>query len=330
MTTATLDRLAARPIKLITPYPKEWPAERFLRFDRQDGKPRFGNVEHLQIEITNHCNLHCVECPQRLMDRRRQWMDIDVLETLFAKVLHPYQFDTIIPHKDGESLMHPHIKEIISALSGVHKGKFVLYTNGTLFTKDFYDHIRTLDNKFEVFMSFHQVGFSGQQKFKHGCTETKEYDTTEADEALLACLRESSENVDFAISSHLTPFVDHGKMQAWEAKWKAVAAQYPKLKGVHLNSAINPWGGHMKDMATVGFEECPYGDAKHMFVGVTGSILPCCIDLNEDLVIADLMTDSVEEIIVSREDFYRRVAIPKLRKPRCVECLSGCGSGGCQ
>lgn len=325
--TAVMER---SPIALTPTFPKVWPADRFARFDRQDDKPRLGNVEHLQIELTNHCDLQCVECPQRLMNRRREWMGMGVLEAIFEKLLQPFQFETIIPHKDGESLLYPHILPAIRTMSQVHKGKFVIYTNGTHFTKEFYDVIRTLDNKFQVFMSFHQIGFSGREKFKQGCTETREYSTDEAGAALMACLAEPSENVEFAISSHLTPFVDHAKMEGWKRHWDGVAEQYPTLTGVHLNTAINPWGGHMKDMATVEFQECPYGDAAHMFVGVTGSVLPCCIDLNEDLVIADLMRDSIDEIVVSREDFYRRVAIPSLRKPRCVECLGGCGTtGGC-
>lgn len=323
--TTLIDRT---PITVRPTLPKEWPAERFARFDRQDGKPRFGNVKHIQIEMTNNCDLQCVECPQRLMQRLRQWMTMDVLETIFAKILHSYEFDTIIPHKDGESLLYPHIKPAIQAMSNCHKGKFCIYTNGTHFTKDFYDFIRTLPNKFEVLMSFHQIGFTGKKWNQADCEETKDYSTEKAGNELMACLREPADNVEFIMSSHLTPYVDRAKMEDWLSHWNGVKAQYPKLTGVHLNPHINSWGGHMKELGTVGFEACPYGDAQHMFIGVTGSVLPCCIDLNEDLVIADLMTDSVDEILVRREDFYRRVAVPSLRKPRCVECLSGC-TGGC-
>lgn len=324
--TATIAAPLIRPT-----IPKEWPIHRFdeLLGESVPEPPRLPGLNHLQIEMTNHCDLQCVECPQRLMQRYRQWMTMDVYEAILAKVLMRYSFDTVIPHKDGESLLYPHIMPAIATMARVHRGKFTIYTNGTHFTKEFYDFIRTLPNRFEVFMSFHFVGFASK-RFDED--RTKDYDCSSGAEALMAALREPDEKIEFAVSSHVTKWVDVEKAEAWKHEWDDVAKTYTQLRGVHLNTNINPWAGHI-DAGTVSFPSCPYGDGGHLFVGVTGDVIPCCMDLNHELVQGNLMTDDMDAIMERRRQFYEDVAVPERRQPRCVTCLSanqnGCG-GGCQ
>lgn len=320
--TATFVRPATIPR-----LPKVWPQEHFdalLSQDRPASVPLEG-LNHLQIEMTNHCDLQCVECPQRLMNRYRQWMMPDVFEAILTRLLMRYEFETIIPHKDGESLLYPHIEAAIRTMARVHSGKFAIYTNGTHFTKAFYDFIRTLPNKFQVLMSFHFQGFESK---KADCSVVEAYSCDKGGAALMECLQEPAANVEFIISSHLHKYADRNFLDGWKTQWEAVAAQYPQLSAVHLNPHINPWAGHMEGYGTVSFPECPYGDGGHLFVGVTGNVLPCCMDLNEELGLGNLLDDDLDTILARRERFYADVAIPEKRQARCVTCLSGT-DGGC-
>lgn len=301
---------------------KRWDGERleYLRGRKWLHPEPVEGLRYLQVEMTNQCNLQCVECPQRLMVRPRQYMDMATFERVLD-LLERARFEAIIPHKDGESLLHPHIQDAITLMSHVQpEVKFVIYTNGTHFSKAFYDFARRLPNKFQVLVSYHFQGFRTRRP---DCEEIVQYDCEPAEAELRQCIADPAGNVELVLVSHVTPYSDAEQQNAWQARWAQVAANRPEvLSAVHLNRDINPWAGHI-DIGTTTFQVCPYDTGEHLFVGVTGNILPCCMDLNEELTIADLAQYDMEEIMELRRRFYYDVQRPKSRRPRCIACIGG-------
>ncbi len=83
----------------------------------------------LSIEVTNHCNLHCLVCPASTrMERQKGFID----ENLFQKIIDANaSLEFILPFQWGEPLLHPKIFELIRYASA--KGiRTMITTNGTI------------------------------------------------------------------------------------------------------------------------------------------------------------------------------------------------------
>lgn len=64
---------------------------------------------------------------------------------------------------------------------------------------------------------------------------------------------------------------------------------------------------------------CDYAYGQEFFVGVTGNIIPCCNDLEEELLIGSVKTMKPAEAIDALYEFYKQV--PKYRL--CQKCIGG-------
>ena len=88
-----------------------------------------------------------------------------------------------------------------------------------------------------------------------------------------------------------------------------------------MNSDINPWGGLIKQEHMSTFTGCPYGDGEHFFIGVTGNVIPCCIDLEEEIIFGNIMKDPKSEILERRNEFYQSLKEGPTRS-LCKRCLN--------
>ena len=90
---------------------------------------------------------------------------------------------------------------------------------------------------------------------------------------------------------------------------------------VHCNCAINPWTGRIEE-GTVKFNGCPYGDFGHWFFGVTGNVIACCLDLEEEIVLGNVMKDTPVELLLRTQTFYaqQRHAMEQKLRPVWAVC----------
>jgi radical SAM protein with 4Fe4S-binding SPASM domain len=84
---------------------------------------------HMQIELTNYCNLQCPVCPTgiRAVKRKPVAMDVDLFERLIDEV-GPYLL-TLSLWAWGEPLLHPELERILRA-ARKHDIAILLSTNG--------------------------------------------------------------------------------------------------------------------------------------------------------------------------------------------------------
>jgi hypothetical protein len=83
----------------------------------------------------------------------------------------------------------------------------------------------------------------------------------------------------------------------------------------------------MEDIATCHFGECPYDDFGHWFFGVTGNVVACCLDLEEEIVLGNVLHNTARDLFVRTEAFYaeqRRILEAKERHPlnTCRNCFN--------
>jgi len=175
--------------------------------------------------------------------------------------------------------------------------KIDIYSNGVLLPawakrgQDFFEFLATLPNKVRYMMSFHPLNHD---------YSLNDYQPTV--EYLWGVLRDPPKNVEFITVSHKSKWVPEAAQEWWRLIWEG----YPIT--VHKNCSINPWTGRMEDIATCHYNGCPYSDFGHWFFGVTGNVIACCLDLEEEIVLGNVLTHTPEDMFRETEQFYQDAA----------------------
>jgi|GEM_PF-4614387 len=271
---------------------------------------------NIQVELSTVCSLQCAECPQRLMKRERQFMSDEVfdevlgyineLENKEAKLGYP---PTVILHKDGEPLLHPTIKSKIGRISLMRpEFRLNLYTNGLKLTPEFIEFLSKLPNKIWLLVSFHFFNADGSENNYNKVTSILE-----------EALKKNYQNINFVFTSHVTRFCSEERLNEWINSWGKY--QDTGKWEIGLNKHINPWTGLIKEENCVTFDSCPYGDFGHLFIGVTGNVIPCCMMLEEDIIFGNIIVDSREVIYERAKIFYDNIRSKSVVPPICSRCM---------
>lgn len=256
------------------------------------------------------------------MERNRAFMDNEVWEAILNKYVVPYRHvnsfcpPTFIGHKDGEPLLNKRLDSRLSDIAAVAPDmKIDIYSHGLLLPKwkergqDFFEFLATLPNKVRYMMSYHPYNHDNSV---NDYRETVKY--------LKTVLQNPPSNVEFITVSHESKWVPKEVQDGWRYTWAGLPIT------VHCNTSINPWTGRMEDIATCHYNGCPYADFGHWFFGVTGNIIACCLDLEEEIVLGNVLTDNPVEMFAKTEAFYteqRRILEAKELHPRgvCRNCF---------
>ena len=258
---------------------------------------------NFQVELTSYCNLTCGYCPNRDMVREREFMSDKVWETILYKYIAPYRHlnaycpPTFIGHKDGEPLLNKKFPDQLRSLSAVAPDmKIDIYSHGLMLPvlakqgRDLFEFLATLPNQVRYMMSFHPRN--------HNNT-INDYESAVVP-YLRGVLNNPPRNVEFITVSHKSKWVSEDMQEAWRLTWHG----YPIT--VHKNCSINPWTGRMEDQATCHYNGCPYSDFGHWFFGVSGNVIACCLDLEEEIVLGNVLRDDPAEMFERTSVFYER------------------------
>jgi len=93
---------------------------------------------HLNLELTNHCQLDCACCPNRVIKRERGFLSWEVLGKIVEESRGKTK--TCHPHGLGEPLLHPELFEMLSYIKNAGI-KVWLATNAMLLTEDVSDKL---------------------------------------------------------------------------------------------------------------------------------------------------------------------------------------------
>ncbi len=272
---------------------------------------------NFQVETTSHCNLTCGYCPNRNMVRERTFISDEVWDAVLHKYVVPFRHinaftpPTFLPHKDGEILLNKRLPDRLLDLSvAAPDMKIDIYSHGLMLPtlakagRDFFEFLSTLPNQVRYMMSYHPRNHDDSV---NDYTQTIIY--------LRNVLRDPPKNVEFITVSHKSKWVPESDQLSWKAMWTGLPIT------VHCNTSINPWTGLMEDVATCHYNGCPYADFGHWFFGVTGNVIACCLDLEEEIILGNVLHDDPAEMFTKTEAFYaeqRRILDAKELHPRGV------------
>lgn len=250
------------------------------------------------METSNHCNFTCGICPNRDMQRKRRFMPDETWEAILNLYIVPYRHinsqtpPTAIFHKDSETLLDRKLPWRLRSLPP--DMTIDIYSNGVLLPalakrgEDFVELLASLPNRCRLMLSYHP----------------NNHDWSNNDYGpMVAYLKEvlrnrKPSNVEFITVSHKSTWVTEEVQESWRQVWDG----YPIT--VHKNCSINPWTGRMQDIATCKYNGCPYGDFSHWFFGCTGNVIACCMDLEEEIVLGNVLTHSPADMFTRTADFY--------------------------
>ena len=256
------------------------------------------------------------------MERERTFMSDEIWEAMLNLYIIPYRNvncfspPTFIPHKDGEPLLNKRLPDrLLDVARAAPDMKIDIYSHGLMLPKwrdrgqDFFEFLATLPNRVRYMMSFHPYNHDNPgNNYANTILYLKEV------------LRAPPKNVEFITVSHKSKWVSEAEQESWRRTWEG----YPIT--VHCNTDINPWTGLMEDIATCHYNGCPYADFGHFFFGVTGNVIACCMDLEEEIIFGNVLHDDPAEMFAKTEAFYaeqRRILEAKELHPRgvCRNCF---------
>jgi len=110
-----------------------------------DGFPR-----RITLELTNRCNLSCVFCPRRLMEKHQGFLELDLARKLIDEMAGNPPV-TLVPFFRGEPLLHPHWYAILSYARERGIGPIQFTTNATLMDREAVEGILDLGLDFISF-----------------------------------------------------------------------------------------------------------------------------------------------------------------------------------
>ena len=239
------------------------------------------NLEYknLQIELTNACNLSCVECPHRVMQRTVCNMSDDVFTKILNEFIVGKNIFGVILSKDGEPLINNRLTSYINRISDVNQTvKIDLYTNGLFLNKQFLVNLASKPNMSRVMITFHFYDACGQKNDYQPLTDL-----------LLEVLQIPMPKISFSLITHITKFVSTQELDDWKKFWTQVKLAN-KFDAIIVNPHINPWNGKVPEGNTWN-DVCAYGHGMDLFIGNTGNVLACCADLDEEIIFGNIMTE---------------------------------------
>lgn len=243
-------------------------------------------IDRCYIEITNTCNLDCHFCPKH--QRARRQLSAEEFDLLTDKVRGKVCF--LYFHLMGEPLLHPLLPQFITMAR--EKGfKTVLTSNGTLLHRAM-NLLDTLPHKVQLSLHSHESNARGE--LSSYMEEVMNFATQAAAKGTCVVLRLWNQGGMDKENELVMDYIAEYVPRPWKER---------------------PDGFRLCDNLYLEFDrkfEWPSANAssakrevfckallKQIGVLSDGSLVPCCLDHNGDVVLGNLFHQSLEEILSS-------------------------------
>ena len=314
-------------------------------------------IDRCYIEVTNVCNLNCDFCPKHRRQNRQ--LTIEEFDLLTDKIRGRVIF--LYFHLMGEPLLHPLLPDFIRIAR--EKGfRTVLTSNGTLLDKAL-NLLSSLPHK--VQLSLHSHESNGKGKLDEYINKVMQFAIPAAEQGTCVVLRLWNQGGRESENEQVMQLLEQYVKKPWrerpdgyrlcdnlylefDRKFQWPTTQEPPSsspEGEGLLDSIDPlndvfeqkevtknsslWGSPM----LITSEYVPkrgaevFCKALHKQIGVLadGSLVPCCMDHNGDIILGNLFTQSLDEILNSPR---AKAMIEGFRHHKATELLCrNCESG---
>jgi hypothetical protein len=272
----------------------------------------------LNIEPTNACNLNCYVCPRNKSGRPVGYMDFDLFKKIIGECKTHKRLNMINFHKDGESLLHPRIYEMIRYARQARVANVLhMNTNGLPLDKSNAREL-LLSGIDDVTISIDAARDETFKKIKGA-----------------ALLKKVESNVEglFSMRRQLAlerPFVRVKIMEFEDTKGREVEEFLDRWRGVADDiqvTGVHNWSGGIRDLAVTDEVEKKRFPCNLLWYALAinwdGRVSTCCIDWDLSALVGDARLETIHQIWNGRR-------IKELRKAElcgnhnlakvCMEC----------
>ena len=278
-------------------------------------------LERAYVEIGNICNLRCSFCHKTKRAPRQMTPEEfgRVLDALSGKCKYLYL------HLMGEPLMHPHLAELLSMAEEAGQ-RVCITTNGSLLAAKgsiIIDRARTVH---KVSISLHAPeGNSGECdsfELENYLGAVIAFSKVCADEGIYAVLRlwnlDSAEGLG---KNDKNAQIEAELRKQFPDEWQKRPRGYRLEKNIFLEyDGLFTWPADSRaEPREAGF--C-HGLSQQIGILVDGSVVPCCLDSDGDIILGNIYTESIDEILSSKR--AKKMAdgfkCGSLVEPLCQSC----------
>ena len=314
-------------------------------------------IDRCYIEVTNVCNLNCDFCPKHRRQNRQ--LTIEEFDLLTDKIRGRVIF--LYFHLMGEPLLHPLLPDFIRIAR--EKGfRTVLTSNGTLLDKAL-NLLSSLPHK--VQLSLHSHESNGKGKLDEYINKVMQFAIPAAEQGTCVVLRLWNQGGRESENEQVMQLLEQYVKKPWrerpdgyrlcdnlylefDRKFQWPTTQEPPSnspEGEGLLDSIDPLNDvfEQKEVTKnsslggnpmlITSEYVPkrgaevFCKALHKQIGVLadGRLVPCCMDHNGDIILGNLFTQSLDEILNSPR---AKAMVEGFRHHKATELLCrNCDSG---
>ena len=262
------------------------------------------------VEITNLCNRNCSFCPGTLREPRM--MTADEFRTIAEKLTGVTGY--LYYHLMGEPLTHPQLPEMIAIASELGF-KSQITTNGTLLQQRGQALIDAKVHK--VNLSVHSFEEGTNEDYVNYINSCLDFADRASRAGIIVVLRLWNQGCDEGRNISTLDLTRAKFPWAWTEEPRATRIR-DKLYLEHGDRFDWPDLG-AEDGGSAGF--C-HGLRDHFGILSDGTVVPCCLDHNGDILLGNIFEQSIEDIMNAPraraivEGFSRRKAAEEL----CRKC----------
>lgn len=280
---------------------------------------------NIGIELTNNCNFRCRYCPHSLYQQsstpsgNRFTREMGFMSPeLFHKAIQESTkwAQNVSLGFFGEQLLHPQFKELILSVPKRRPFIFVLNSNWSLVTEDMLDALRCFGS---VRIS---LDAADKETWEASCPggPVKDLDGTlrhDRYEALVEKVRwwlGLKERPRTWLICVRQRGIDEKKLVD---TWKPLLRKGDTL----ITKAMLTYGGVMRDPSMKN-HACDVHKENRLIIGYNGVCSPCNLDVNLELEVGNLNTQTIGEIVKSEK--WRDVLVEvKAKRGICANCFDG-------
>lgn len=251
----------------------------------------------VDLEVTNHCNLSCIFCGQRLMTRKKGYMSYDV----FKKVI-----DECDSHNTpvrlirwGEPFLHPDIMKFVEYVKTKKRIPLHITTNGLCLDEA---RIKKLvDLKLDSIC----FSFQGATKARYEVMrQNKKYDQLKAVILKLVETRKDSEQPYIHVSTTVTDETE-AEIDDFTGSWSSIAdlVTVGKTNLTKMMLLRDENADKCREIEALLAQETikkAHVPCKEIYqklsVNYDGTASACCTDFDNHMLVGDVNTDTIENI----------------------------------
>ena len=267
-------------------------------------------ITRCYLEITNICNLDCLFCPKT--DRTKRRLSVEEFDLLTDKLRGQIKF--LYFHLMGEPFVHKNLAQMVAMAR--EKGMVpVLTTNGTLLGGG----EGVLEARpYKIQISLHSQEGNGIADIEGYVDEVMRFAIKAAEKGVIIVLRLWNEGgLDKANERILTRIGTYAPLTVNERQ-----GGWTVMKNIYIEQDSKfEWPDSEREEIDTDKVFC-YALRNQVGVLVDGSVVPCCLDHDGDIVLGNLYEQGLDEILSSGraramyDGFGRHEAV----EPLCRRC----------